>query len=39
MRENLSRIFHVVIITVSLLTLSGCGHKADPFYTPSTQDK
>ncbi len=30
--NNLARIFHLLIITIFLLGLSACGHKAPPFY-------
>ena len=30
--KNLTSIFHLVIIAVFLLGLSGCGYKADPYY-------
>lgn len=30
--DNLTNIFHVAIITVFLLSLSGCGYKDDPYY-------
>lgn len=28
----LTGIFHTTIITISLLSLSGCGYKKDPYY-------
>jgi predicted small lipoprotein YifL len=30
--NNLVGIFHVFIIAMFLLSLSGCGYKADPYY-------
>jgi len=33
-RKYLSTVFHVLIIASALLTLAGCGYKADPFYSP-----
>lgn len=30
---NLSGIFHLVIIALFLLGLSGCGYKANPYYS------
>ncbi|MDD5158080.1 hypothetical protein [Sulfurimonas sp.] len=30
--NNLSSIFHLIIITIFLLSLSGCGYKANPYY-------
>ena len=30
--DNLARIFHWSIITIFLLSVSGCGYKADPYY-------
>ncbi|BCD67671.1 hypothetical protein NitYY0918_C0571 [Nitratiruptor sp. YY09-18] len=32
MGKNMRWIFHIVIIPFLLLVLSGCGHKADPYY-------
>lgn len=29
---NLSSVFHLVIIAMFLLSLSGCGYRADPYY-------
>jgi len=36
--DNLARIFHWSIITVFLLSVSGCGYKADPYYEESSAD-
>ena len=30
--KNLSAIFHMLIIAVFLLSFSGCGYKASPYY-------
>ncbi|GEM_PF-2425635 len=34
MRKNLGWLFHIVIITLLLVIISGCGYKADPYYEP-----
>ncbi|MGD9717997.1 MAG: hypothetical protein AB7U24_02055 [Sulfurimonadaceae bacterium] len=34
----MARIFHWSIITVFLLSVSGCGYKADPYYEESSAD-
>lgn len=31
--KNLSATFHLLIIAVFVLSLSGCGYKAPPFYS------
>ena len=31
--NSFSGVFHMFIIAIFLLGLSGCGYKADPFYT------
>jgi predicted small lipoprotein YifL len=35
MRNYIVKFFHTAIIASFLFTLSGCGYKADPVYTPS----
>ncbi|QOY50874.1 hypothetical protein [Candidatus Sulfurimonas baltica] len=30
--NNLTSVFHIAIIAMFLLSFSGCGHKADPYY-------
>ncbi|QOY53527.1 hypothetical protein HUE87_01885 [Candidatus Sulfurimonas marisnigri] len=30
--NNLTSVFHIAIIAMFLLSLSGCGYKADPYY-------
>lgn len=30
--NNLTSVFHLAIIAMFLLSLSGCGYKADPYY-------
>ena len=35
--NNLTGIFHLVIIASLALGFSGCGHKASPFYTQESQ--
>ena len=37
MRNYISNIFHVLIITVFILSFSGCGVKGDPVYVPNEQ--
>lgn len=40
--NNLTSIFHLAIIAVFLLSLSGCGYKKAPYYiddTPKSVDK
>lgn len=32
---NLTSVFHLVIIAMFLLSLNGCGYKADPYYLES----
>jgi predicted small lipoprotein YifL len=32
MRNKLFGIFHITIITVLMLSLSGCGYKGPPYY-------
>ncbi len=34
MRKNLGWLFHIVIITLLLGFMCGCGYKADPYYEP-----
>ncbi|WP_294883951.1 MULTISPECIES: hypothetical protein [unclassified Sulfurimonas] len=34
---NLSGIFHSIIIAMFLLSLSGCGYKASPYYEQEVQ--
>ncbi|PLY12948.1 hypothetical protein CVO_07665 [Sulfurimonas sp. CVO] len=29
---NLTSVFHLIIIAIFLLSISGCGYKADPYY-------
>lgn len=35
--NNLTGVFHSIIITMFLLSLSGCGYKADPYYEEAPQ--
>jgi predicted small lipoprotein YifL len=37
MSKNFAGIFHAVIITLFLLSLSGCGYKAPPVYVDDTK--
>jgi predicted small lipoprotein YifL len=37
MSNNFFNIFHVVIIAIFILTLSGCGKKGDPVYVPFSE--
>jgi len=39
MIQNFTNIFHVAIITISLLVFTGCGYKADPTYQDEKQTK
>lgn len=32
---NLTGVFHMAIIAMFLLSLSGCGHRGNPYYTES----
>lgn len=32
---NLTSVFHLVIIAMFLLSLSGCGYRGDPYYLDS----
>lgn len=38
MSKNFASIFHAIIITLFLLSLSGCGFKADPKYVDNSKE-
>jgi len=39
MRNKLIGIFHIIIITALMLSLSGCGYKAPPYYPDEKTSK